>query len=47
MEYEIQHVDELTNAEKTTIDRGIKDAELGKLYSNSETSQLVKEWLKK
>lgn len=47
LEYEIEHVDELTDIEKKAIDKGISDAELGKLHSNSEASQLVKEWLKK
>lgn len=47
LEYEIEHVDELTDAGKTAIDRGIKDSELGKLHSNSEARELVKEWLKK
>ena len=47
LEHEIEHIDELTDIEKKAIDEGISDAELGKLYSNSEASQLVKEWLKK
>ncbi|MCB0495105.1 MAG: hypothetical protein KDC79_03135 [Cyclobacteriaceae bacterium] len=47
LEYEIEHVDQLTDDEKKAIDEGISDAELGKLHSNSEASQLVKEWLKK
>ena len=45
LEYEIEHVDQLTDDEKKAIDEGISDAELGKLHSNSEASQLVKEWL--
>ena len=47
LEHEIDHIDELTNPEKKAIDEGISDAESGKLHSNSEASQLVKEWLKK
>lgn len=47
LEYEIEHIDELTNVEKRAIDDGIADAEAGKLHSNSEASQLVKKWLKK
>lgn len=47
VEHEIEHMDELTNIEKNAIDEGISDAESGKLHSNSEASQLVKEWLKK
>ena len=47
LEHEIEHVDQLTDIEKKAIDEGISDAELGKLHSNSEASQLVKEWLKK
>ena len=47
LEYEIDHIDGLTDLEKKAIDEGISDAESGKLHSNSEASQLVKEWLKK
>ena len=47
LEYEIEYVDQLTDIEKKAIDEGITDAELGNLHSNSEASQLVKEWLKK
>lgn len=47
LEYEIQNLEELTSIEKKAIDEGIKDADNGKLYSNSDASQLVKEWLKK
>ena len=47
LEYEIEHADQLTDIEKKAIDEGITDAELGNLHSNSEASQLVKEWLKK
>lgn len=47
LEHEIEHVDQLTDIEKKAIDQGISDAELGKLHSNSEASQLVKKWLKK
>jgi len=47
LEYEIDHIDELTDIEKKAIDEGISDAETGKLHSNSEASQLVKEWLMK
>jgi len=47
LEYEIEHIDQLSDLEKRAIDDGISDAELGKLHSNSEASQLVKEWLKK
>ena len=47
LEYEIEHIDELTEMEKKAIDEGISDAESGKLHSNSEASQLVKKWLKK
>ena len=47
LEHEIEHIDELTYLEKKAVDEGICDAESGKLHSNSEASQLVKEWLKK
>lgn len=47
LEHEIEHIDQLTDIEKNAIDDGISDAELGKLHSSSEASQLVKEWLKK
>lgn len=47
LEYEIEHIDELTETEKKAIDLGIADAESGKLHSNVEASQLVKAWLKK
>jgi len=47
LEHEIEHFHQLTNDEKIAIDEGIEDAESGKLYSNSEASQLVKKWLKK
>lgn len=47
LEYEIEHAEQLTDIEKEAIDKGISDAELGNLHSNSEASQLVKEWLKK
>ena len=47
LEYEIEHIDELSDLEKEAIDEGIADAESGKLHSNSEASQLVKQWLKK
>ena len=47
LEHEIEHIDELTDVEKEAIDEGISDADVGKLHSNSEASQLVKEWLKK
>lgn len=47
LEYEIDHLDELTDLEKKAIDKGISDADSGKLHSNSEASLLVKEWLKK
>ena len=47
LEYEIEHIDELTDLEKKAIDEGISDAESGQLHSNTQASQLVKEWLKK
>jgi len=47
LEHEIEHVDELSELEKKAIDEGISDAEAGNLHSNSDASQLVKEWLKK
>lgn len=47
LEHEIEHIDELTDTEKKAIDEGISDADSGKLHSNTEASQLVKEWLKK
>ena len=47
LEHEIEHIDELSDIEKKAIDEGISDAESGKLHSNAEASQLVKEWLKK
>ena len=47
LEYEIEHVDELSEPEKNAIDEGISDVEAGNLHSNSDASQLVKEWLKK
>jgi len=46
LEHEIEHVDELSEPEKNAIDEGISDAEAGNLHSNSEASQLVREWLK-
>jgi hypothetical protein len=47
LEYEIEHIDELTVLEKKAIDEGISDVEAGNLHSNTDASQLVKEWLKK
>ena len=47
LESEIEHSYELTQEEKTAIDEGIDDAESGKVYSNSEASELVQKWLKK
>lgn len=47
LEYEIEHIEEITDSEKKAIDEGISDADAGKLHSNSEASQLVKQWLKK
>lgn len=47
LEYEIEHLDELSETEKNAIDDGISDAETDKLHSNSEASQLVQKWLKK
>lgn len=46
LEHEIDQLGEITEFEKKAIDAGIADAESGKLHSNSEASQLVKEWLK-
>ena len=46
LEHEIEHIDQLSDLEKKAIDEGISDAESGQLHSNSEASQLVKEWLK-
>ena len=43
LEYEIEHIDKLTDIEKIAIDEGISDAEAGNLHSNAEASQLVKE----
>jgi predicted transcriptional regulator len=47
LEYEIEHMEELSEPEKNAIDEGISDAEAGNLHTNSAASQLVKEWLKK
>jgi predicted transcriptional regulator len=47
LESEIEHLEDLTEDEKKAIDKGISDADSGKLHSNLEASQLVKEWLKK
>lgn len=47
LEHEIEHIDQLSDPEKAAIDEGISDANEGNLHSNSEASQLVKEWLKK
>ena len=47
LEHDIEHMDQLIDPEKTAIDEGISDADAGNLHSNSEASQLVKEWLKK
>jgi len=47
LESEIEHSCELTQEEKTAINEGIDDAESGKVYSNSEASELVQKWLKK
>lgn len=46
LEYEIEHIDELTDLEKQAIDEGIADADAEKLHSSSEARELVKEWLK-
>ncbi len=43
---ELEHVEELTDPERKAIDEGITDAEAGRLHTNSEASQLVKEWQK-
>ena len=45
LEYEIEHAAELSEAEISAIDKGISDAEAGRLHSNAEASQLVKKWL--
>lgn len=47
LEYEIEHAVELSESEINAIDKGVSDAEAGKLHSNAEASQLVKKWLKK
>ncbi len=47
LEHEIENLDQLNDLEKKAIDEGIADAELGKLHTNEEASQLVKEWLKR
>lgn len=47
LEHEIEHIDKLTELEQQAIDEGISDAEAGNLHSNSDASQLVKQWLKK
>lgn len=47
LEHEIEHIDQLSDLEKKAIDEGVFDAESGQLHTNSEASQLVKEWLKK
>lgn len=47
LESEIEHSYELTQEEKTAIDVGIDDADSGKVYSNSEASELVQKWVKK
>ncbi|MEQ6165626.1 hypothetical protein AAOE16_00410 [Ekhidna sp. MALMAid0563] len=47
LEHEIEHIDQLSDPEKAAIDEGISDADAGSLHSNSEASQLVREWLKK
>ncbi|WP_424961859.1 hypothetical protein [Ekhidna sp.] len=47
LEHEIEHIDQLSDPEKAAIDEGISEADAGNLHSNSEASQLVKEWLKK
>ena len=47
LEHEIEYIDELTDLEKRSIDEGISNAESGKIHSNAEASQLVKQWLKK
>ncbi len=47
LESEIEHFDELTEEEQNAIDKGIDDADSGKLYSNSESSEEVQQWLKK
>lgn len=46
LEHELEHVEELTDPERKAIDEGITDAEAGRLHTNSEASQLVKEWQK-
>ena len=47
LEHEIEHFHQLTDDEKAAIDKGIEDAESGNLHTNTEASQLIKEWLKK
>ena len=44
LEYEIEHLDELSEPEKNAIDDGISDAETEKLHSNSEASQLFNDY---
>lgn len=47
VEYEIDQMLELSDKEISAIDEGINDADTGHLHSNTESSRLVKEWLKK
>ena len=47
LEYEIEHMEDLSEPKKNDIDDGISEAESGNLHMNSEARQLVKKWLKK
>lgn len=47
LEHEIENLQTLSSEEKLAIDKGIEDAESGKLYTNEEASQLITKWLNK
>ncbi len=44
--YEIEHLEELSEAEKGAIDHGTSDANAGNPHSNSEGNEGVQKWQK-
>ena len=47
LESEIDQIGQLTDDEIAAIDEGIKDADAGKMYSNTQATELVQQWLRK
>ena len=47
MEYQENDMISLTDAQKESIDCGIKDMEEGKFISNEEANKEIEKWLKK